>query len=43
MRFLTPAQLERLADTIDSPYRAMVSTMAWATVKRRDYVGPTLL
>jgi len=39
MRFLTPAELESLADTIDTRYRAMVLTMAWATLRIGEAAG----
>ena len=39
MRFLTPVELEVLADTIAVPYRAMVLTMAWATLRIGEAVG----
>ncbi|HZT66035.1 MAG TPA: site-specific integrase [Acidimicrobiales bacterium] len=39
MGFLTPAELEVLADTIDSRYRAMVLTMAWATLRIGEAAG----
>jgi integrase len=39
MRFLTPVELERLADTIDKRYRAMVLTMAWATLRIGEATG----
>jgi integrase len=39
MRFLTPAELERLADIIDERYRAMVLTMAWATLRIGEATG----
>ena len=39
MRFLTPAQLECLAETIDSRYRVMVLTMAWATLRIGEATG----
>ena len=39
MRFLTPAELEHLADIIDERYRAMVLTMAWATLRIGEATG----
>jgi integrase len=39
MRFLTPVELEVLADTIAPPYRAMVLTMAWATLRIGEAAG----
>jgi integrase len=39
MGFLTPAELELLADTIDIGYRAMVLTMAWATLRIGEAAG----
>jgi integrase len=39
MRFLTPAELEHLADIIDEHYRAMVLTMAWATLRIGEATG----
>jgi integrase len=39
MRFLTPVELEVLADTIAVPYRAIVLTMAWATLRIGEAVG----
>lgn len=39
MRFLTPAQLELLAGTITESYRAMVLTMAWATLRIGETIG----
>jgi integrase len=39
MRFLTPAQLEYLADTIDPRYRVMVLTMALATLRIGEATG----
>jgi integrase len=39
MRFLTPVELKVLADTIAVPYRAMVLTMAWATLRIGEAVG----
>jgi integrase len=39
MRFLTPAELEHLADIIDVRYRAMVLTMAWATLRIGEATG----
>ncbi len=38
-RFLTPAELERLADSIDPRYRAMVLVMAWATLRIGEAAG----
>ena len=39
MRFLTPAELERLAETIEGRYRTMVLTMAWATLRIGEATG----
>jgi len=39
MPFLIPVELERLADTIDERYRAMVLTMAWATLRIGEATG----
>jgi integrase len=39
MRFLTPAELEHLTDIIDECYRAMVLTMAWATLRIGEATG----
>lgn len=39
MRFLTPGELERLAGIIDQRYRAMILTMAWATLRIGEATG----
>jgi len=39
MRFLTPTELELLAETIDLRYKAMVLTMAWATLRIGEAAG----
>ena len=39
MRFLNPAELERLANTIDARYRAMILAMAWATLRIGEATG----
>ena len=39
MRFLTPVELELLADTITERYRSMVLTMAWATLRIGEAMG----
>src|SRR5665213_2329207 len=39
MRFLTPIELEMLADTIAERYRSMVLTMTWATLRIGEAMG----